>query len=235
MDSKAGGLATQDILEKAVKLGASMAGVVNSTQLRLSPSHRHFQNTVPPLAEHGSLLVIGLEHPCMRPSIDWWDGNQGTAGNRKLIRIAKKLGSWMQKELGVISRMMPYHFRQSGLFVKDAAVLAGLGVIGRNNLVITPSHGPRVRFKALHLSQRFITAGTLDFHPCESCPAPCLTACPQHAFADGSFNSRLCLRQMRADEQNSTPVPIPGVQDLWGLCIKYCRACELACPVGSGH
>ncbi len=234
MNLKAQKQVSKLILDQAGKLGVSLAGVVRAADLWRSPSHQRLQ---PPRAvpdKQGSFIVIALEHPQNRPSIDWWDGNQGTAGNRKLIRMAKKLETWMKKNLGLTARMLPYHFRQSGVFLKDAAVLAGLGVIGRNNLVITPRFGPRVRFKALHVSSNLSPGTPIAFRPCESCAVYCLNACPQNAFVSGAFNSQQCLKQMRLDESRSTPMEIPGVIGRWRMCIQYCRACELACPVGGG-
>jgi epoxyqueuosine reductase len=234
MNLKAQKQVSKLILDQAGKLGVSLAGVVRGADLWRSPSHQRLQRPRAVPDKQGSFIVIALEHPQNRPSIDWWDGNQGTAGNRKLIRMAKKLETWMKKNLGLTARMLPYHFRQSGVFIKDAAVLAGLGVIGRNNLVITPRFGPRVRFKALHVSSNLSPGTPIAFRPCESCTAYCLNACPQNAFVSGAFNSQQCLKQMRLDESRSTPMEIPGVIGRRRMCIQYCRACELACPVGGG-
>ncbi|CAB1081528.1 hypothetical protein D1AOALGA4SA_9178 [Olavius algarvensis Delta 1 endosymbiont] len=34
---------------------------------------------------------------------------------------------------------------RGGIFFKDSGVLAGLGSIGKNNLLVTPEYGPRIR------------------------------------------------------------------------------------------
>jgi epoxyqueuosine reductase len=39
-------------------------------------------------------------------------------------------------------RPLPYKVEEGGMFLKDAATLAGLGIIGKNNLLITPEFEP---------------------------------------------------------------------------------------------
>ena len=44
---------------------------------------------------------------------------------------------------------LPYHVKKGGLFLKDAAVLSGLGIIGKNNLLLHPAWGPRIRLRSI--------------------------------------------------------------------------------------
>jgi epoxyqueuosine reductase len=39
-------------------------------------------------------------------------------------------------------RPLQYKVEEAGMFLKDAATLAGLGIIGKNNLLITPEFEP---------------------------------------------------------------------------------------------
>jgi epoxyqueuosine reductase len=106
-----------------------------------------------------------------------------------------------------------------------------LGVIGKNNLLITPEFGPRVRLRALFLDVALEPTGPADFDPCAGCDMPCRRACPQKAFRGGSYSRDLCDMQMGEDETNEVIIENWGNDDSPSTVRKYCRACELACPV----
>jgi epoxyqueuosine reductase len=211
-------VSTAQIIEAALERGASAAGVVPATVLGAAGIHL-------PWRTEGAVVVLALEHPAARPELDWWDGRGGTAGNRQLIKISRRLATWLRSEQGLDASDLPYHVERGGVLLKDAAVLAGLGRIGRNNLLVTPELGPRVRLRGLSV--------VLDLEPlaiemaddlCAGCGMPCVSACPRQAL-DGGYSRVRCDLQMKADEAGA-------IRSSGGPCIKYCRACELACPLG---
>ena len=215
----------------ARSLGASTASVVPASLLRKAPSHR--ASGSPKLdRKTKAVLVFGLHHSREEPSLDWWGGDGHTPGNRKMERIAEALISRLAEEFQVRAQLLPYHPSRGGVFLKDAAVLGGLGVIGRNNLVITPEFGPRVRWRALGLDRSVNSASTeIRFDPCAGCGMPCRSSCPQGAFAPGAYSKEACMKQMRKDESEGIAA---GAGQMWtdsaARLVKYCRACELACP-----
>ena len=167
---------------------------------------------------------------------------------------------------------MPYFVSKGGIFLKDAAVAAGFGCIGKNNLVITPDFGPRIRFRALLLDREAEPTGPLEFEPCEGCDQPCRKACPIKAFQNrvypadeldqsllpginGTYDRVTCNQKMEKDIEEAVMTIPAGNEEhqqvLQALdefeegvelspqgdkrsdyCVKYCRYCELACPVG---
>jgi epoxyqueuosine reductase len=198
---------TEKIVEKAKSLGAAIAGVARVESLKDSPSHRIYpkigmdlelpwqdaKDDVKPdevawPADAVSAVVIGVAHNADEPELDWWDG-KGTPGNRMLIRINKKLSEWIEKTFPVKTYKLPYFVEKGGIFLKDAAVMAGLGCIGKNNLVITPGYGPRLRFRALLLDREAEATGPLEFNPCEDCNQPCRKACPIKAFQNTVYSA----------------------------------------------
>jgi epoxyqueuosine reductase len=215
------------LLALALRAGASLAGIANADMLRLSPSHRDTgQQTLP--AATRSVLVIALHHPAARPELDYWGGTGSTRGNLSLIQMATNIARQAEADLGICATPLNYQATNQGTFLKDAAILAGMGVMGRNNLLITPEYGPRVRLKALTLDIEVQpTECRPGFDPCASCAMPCRTICPQAAFATNRYDCLLCRIQMRSDE--ATPLKHA---DADGYTVAYCRACELACPVG---
>ena len=280
---------TERIVEKANSLGAAIAGVASVKSLIGSPSHQiypkigmnlkvHWQKAkkdskhddIAWPADAVSVVVIGVEHSIDRPELDWWDG-KGTPGNRILIRINKKLSEWIENKFSIKTYKLPYFVSKGGIFLKDAAVNAGLGCLGRNNLVITPDYGPRIRFRALLIDREAEETGPLEFNPCQGCNEPCREACPVKSFKktvyfadalnqsslpgiNGTYDRVTCNGKMDKDIEDAVKAVPAGHKEhsevmqaidefedgpnvklqsdvLPDYCVKYCRRCELACPV----
>jgi epoxyqueuosine reductase len=256
------------ILKKAKELGATLAGFALVDDLRTAPSFTFAPNM--PGAGEGvgtrentmgckpgevlwpegarSMLVIAVEHPADKPEMDWWFGRVDPPGNRILARIVRELSHWIESATPIQTVHLPYHVEKGGTYLKDAAVLAGLGCIGKNNLLVTPEFGPRVRLRALTLDVVVPSTGPSRFDPCLRCNAPCRAACPQQAFAKRIYSSRdygqgrlpgrigvfsrpACNLQMEADTAAGVEQPVDGFETPVRV-IQYCRACELSCPVG---
>jgi epoxyqueuosine reductase QueG len=212
-----------DLLEKALELGASMAGSVPAERLRNCPSARAagpqgFQTF------SGTIVVLGLYHDPDKPEMDWWEEGRGTPGDRMLRRITRELSEWLRETYGIAARDIPYQVYDGGIYLKDAAVMAGLGTIGSNNLVITPVFGPRVRFRALWIDidmEQPIRPAREP--PCDTCDHPCETQCPQNALEGGTYSRERCIARMDADKA----APVEGGKK--GP-VDHCRICELVCP-----
>jgi len=252
------------ILETAMKNGATLAGIASMDALKESASHTNYLKmenyagigTVnkddsfqdkqlfnwPNFVK--SVLVIGLSHPKNKPELDWWDG-KGTPGNRMLIDIIKRTSQQIENNLKIKTRKLHYYVEKGGIFLKDAAVLAGFGCIGKNNMLITPSNGPRIRLRALFLHAEIQPTGPIAFDPCSDCNVYCRKVCPETAMneinsiflsnkfskslpgRDGTYNRELCNVRMEKDVAESS-ISNAGKEPI----IKYCRKCEFVCPVG---
>jgi len=244
------------LLKKTIALGADLAGFAPVSALRNGPSEQlfphmkdhardHFAGRVTTGLPHGAvkweaeeqtLLVFAVAHPMEQPELDWWVGENDPPGNRMLMEIARSLKAWAEEAYpGVQIFLKPYHVEKGGVYLKDAAVEAGLGCIGRNNLLITPQFGPRVRLRAVGLNLALPATPRPDFAPCAGCAAPCRSACPQGAFdqriytsadgaclpgGDGQYYRLSCAMEMAKNEGEP------------GETVRYCRACEWSCPVG---
>jgi epoxyqueuosine reductase len=290
MDTLSTSELTGKIIKKAKSLGASIAGVASVESLKESPSHWiypkigmnlevHLRDTEVDVkhdkvvwpADAVSAVVIGVAHNANEPELDWWDG-KGTPGNRILIRITKKLSEWIEDTFPVKTYKIPYFIEKGGIIFKDTAVMAGLGCIGKNNLVITPEYGPRIRFRTLLLDREAEATGPLEFNPCEDCKQPCRKACPIKAFQstvysadalgkhilpgiDGTYDRVNCNIKMEKDIEETIMAITAGDEEYHNIrlainefeegvmvtpkddkepyyFVKYCRECELVCPVG---
>jgi epoxyqueuosine reductase len=272
---------SERIIGKAKEMGAAVAGIANLEFLKRSPSHEilskfgtvidgqdSFEGMIEGFSEVNwpekaqSALVIGVSHPQDRPELDWTIGSGNTPGNRILQRINRELAAWIGQTWGIKTHRMPYWVEKGGIYLKDTAVLAGLGCLGRNNMLITPELGPRVRLRGMLLEAELIPTGPIPFDPCDGCEEFCRKACPQNAFErlvlspvetgidslpgrDGCFSRARCHIQMDRDVEDSAMAVergfLSGLDQSGGQAagasqtespIKWCRRCELACPVG---
>lgn len=263
------------IIEKAKEMGAAMAGIASVELLKKSPSHEILRKIGMEIDGVGSVLgiadfdeikwpaktrsalVIAVSHPQDKLELDWFDAFGSSPGNRALIRINRELSTWVEETLGIKTHKMPYHVEEGGIYLKDAAVLGGLGCIGRNNMLVTPELGSQVRLRAMLLEDELTPTGPIAFDPCDGCEEFCRKACPQNAYEkivlssveigmvtlpgrDGSLSRAKCMIQIANDLVDSgialDEMQISGL-DTEGKSqtkerIKYCRRCELACPRG---
>jgi epoxyqueuosine reductase len=205
------------LLEVSKRCGAHLFGVADASEFsgyegKHSPFHYE------PMAR--SVIVIGYHLD--NPVLDAWvpDGRGKDRAysfvNEILGNIGFELASVLLKG-GNNAILTPY----SGVFSKDAAALAHLGTIGKNNLLLTDRFGPRVRLRTI------VTDAELPKTPdrrkgfCDDCPRLCWSACPAGAFSEGRFNRGPCeeygCRHTKKLGENS---------------YLYCRECEITCPVG---
>lgn len=231
------------IIARAKELGASLAGIARIEDLKASPSYAIYEHTpfypeyegVTWQPEHTSVLVWGLIHPESDPVLDWWSMKvKGfTPGNGVMRLQSRQIRLWLEEACGIKALSLPYQIEYGGAFLKDSAHLAGLGVIGRNNLLITPEYGPRLRLRGMFIEAELEPTGPLDFDPCQDCDRPCHRVCPQDAFRSGRFERELCSREndKREAEAEILDGSVMGIDEPSSV-TKPCRLCELACPLG---
>ncbi len=258
---------TSGILKTAKELGASLAGICALDDLKTAPSFTLAPKL--PQADVGSrnsdlglepgevywpeyaksAVVIAYEHGKDNPELDWWFGKKEPQGNKVLVEINKKLATWIETNYPITTYPCPYHIEKGGVFLKDSAYYAGLGCIGKNNLLIPPEYGPRVRLRAMLLSVKLPPTGPSSFNPCNNCGSPCLQNCPQDAFREivytasemsqeslpgqvGNYDRAKCNNQMKKDLSGAKEQNVPETSSEPVKIIKYCRNCEFSCPVG---
>ena len=243
------------IVEKAQELGASVAGIARIQDLKASKSYEIYAKSpfyeqydpkspnyfkfkgVKWREEHKSVLVWALSHPASEPALDWWSMKvKGfTPGNGVMRHQSKQLRIWLDEELGIKALSLPYQIEFGGAFLKDSAHLAGLGVIGRNNLLVTPEFGTRVRLRGIFMEAELEPTGPIDFDPCNGCDRPCHKACPRNAFRSGSFERALCKQENDKREAETEVIEgaVMGIEEPSEVS-KPCRFCEFACPVARG-
>lgn len=260
----------QELICKSIELGADLAGLANVRNLRNGPSEvlfpmmkdhtrDHFAQHITTGLPHGTVkweeaeqtvLVFAIRHPEKKPEMDWWYGEKNPSGNTMLADISRKLKLYMQESYPWIQVFpKPYHVEKGGIYLKDAAVIAGLGCLGKNNLLITPEYGPRIRLRAIGMSVSLPSTGPIVFDPCSDCSAPCIVRCPQRAFSEvvytaketglsllpgrnGCYCRKSCVREMQTNETDAQLELILKDSSEPVSVIRYCRKCEFDCVIG---
>jgi len=260
--------ASSAILKKAKQLGVHLAGFANFDDLKIAPSSV-FAPQLPGCdkvigilegemelnpgevdwpEDAKSILTVAVEHPEDKPELDWWYGQISPSGNKLLINAVKSLCEWIPENFDINVFHFPYFIEKGGIYLKDAAVMAGLGCVGRNNMLLTPEFGPRVRLRAMALSVPLPSTGPSGFDPCAQCDERCRKACPQHAFdeqayspetynvvslpgRDGKYSRPACYLEIQKNNADAKEEVPEGFSEPVKV-LRFCRRCEWSCPVG---
>ena len=105
---------------------------------------------------------------------------------------------------------------------RHAALLAGLGRFGVNNMILTPEFGPRVRFGSILSTAELPPDPMLDEELCIRCMR-CVKMCPSNAldkldYPEGLTNKKACASySAELNERYVSPC---------GICIKVCPVGE---------
>jgi len=113
----------------------------------------------------------------------------------------------------------PYHAHEfrGVMSHRHAAVRAGLGVFGKNNLLLTKEFGPRQRFGTVLTDAELIPDPLIEENLCLNCNL-CREACPVQAWdaQSGIFYKPVCAHHQnwnRGDQECKQPC---------GICIQVC-------------
>jgi epoxyqueuosine reductase QueG len=148
--------------------------------------------------------------------------------NGRLDDLASRIAGELQRE-GYKAYPLPSSKRVDSericaLFShKLAAHLAGLGWIGKSCLLVTPEHGPRVRFVTV-LTDAPLVAGVPMDVACGDC-TECVDACPVSAFTGRSFREdepREARYDARKCEKYFSEMEKQGRPAVCGLCLYAC-------------
>ncbi|MGQ9722584.1 MAG: 4Fe-4S binding protein [Candidatus Jordarchaeum sp.] len=141
--------------------------------------------------------------------------------NHELNSIALQLGCFLESEgfeAVPVPASYPYNVDENkgDLSHRHAAVLAGIGVLGKNNLLITKNYGPRVRLVSIVTNAPLKGDEPLNQNFCQGCEA-CIKSCPVNALISGYIDKEKCVRQLR---KNGKELKINEL--ICGVCIRVC-------------
>ena len=240
---------TQEIKEKAIASGFALVGITSPDSLQDLPYG--WVGKVKDLKEPGelfpgvvSVIVMALRtwdrafytdiespewrgfglHPPGEEFESYYFANEVT--ENRAWRVVEYLRSKGYK--ATISRDIP---------LKTTAIKCGLGCQGKNTLLITPTHGPRVSLASVLTDAPLEADEPFTDDLCGECDR-CIRACPTGALEPYRLNITRCLTYS-AETPHTTDVP-PDVRELDRKLIKRptahsyieCTTCIDACPIG---
>lgn len=116
------------------------------------------------------------------------------------------------------SQIVDWEKQRAHVSHKHVAQKAGLGWIGRNNLLVSPQFGSRQRLVTVLTSMSLKNDEPLPWG-CDDCRA-CISSCPSQSIKERSedFDHIGCYHQIKA------LVKAAGIsQNICGLCVKACQ------------
>jgi epoxyqueuosine reductase len=208
----------------ALKEGASLFGVAETSAVKdkfhsLSPKALQGLDRAIAVAFHLSDRV--LEDVVEGPTKLYFFHYQRV--NMLLDELGLKINNFIQSQgweaLPIpASQLVDWEKQLAHVSHKHVAVQAGIGWIGRNNLLITPQFGARVRLITI-LTNMPLKADQPASFGCGDCYA-CLASCPSQSINEKpeAFDHMGCYHQIKA------LVKAAGIsQNICGLCVKACR------------
>jgi epoxyqueuosine reductase len=224
-------------LESLAKdMGATYFGIADLTpaRQRISEQGGELLSRFPRAVSHGFVLTDGIvntlvHHKDTAALNNYWYYVYQIV-NPRIDSISLMLAQSLDKA-GFQAFVVPSSqtvdiTRLTGVFShKLAAHLAGLGWIGKSALLITPEHGPRVRWGTV-LTDAPLEAGMPMDEMCHDCDA-CVKGCPAHAFTGQAFDepwlrsdifvAEACYQYLQKREQSRH---------------RACGMCVYVCPFG---
>ena len=115
------------------------------------------------------------------------------------------------------SQIVDWEKQQAHLSHKRIAVAAGIGWLGRNNLVVTPQAGAQVRLLTV-LTDLALEPGRPQKQDCGDCRA-CIAACPAHAIKEtqAEFDHLACCAALKEFQRRRLVS-----QYICGVCVRAC-------------
>lgn len=243
---------TSKLKSYALNLGADRVGIASIELLKDAPEGRSVADILP---NAKSVVVIALR---MLDSVvntlpsPIYMNTGYIIVNAELNRIAYQVSKFLEGK-GYFAVPVPatrdYDMNDvKGTFsVTHAGEAAGLGRIGISGLLLTPDHGPRVRFVSVFTTANLEPDQPLESEICTKCMA-CVQACPMGAIhEDGSFTAKKCLASItvytgesvesvieRIESLGKIPHQVFIARNLIGRNVlpPICGICVKVCPIG---
>jgi epoxyqueuosine reductase len=210
-----------ELIEFAKTKGAGLVGVAELSRI----AHNLIPEEVAKQMSYVVVAAIRLSQAILseitdRPTKTYYHHYRIT--NMALDQLALGITGFLQ-ERGFLaypipaSQLIDWENQRGAFSHKHAAAQAGLGWIGRNNLLVTPQYGSQIRLVSV-LTDAALEPGQPLGEDCGACRA-CLSVCPAEAIADdpAAFDHQRCYEHIDQFVRKR----IVG-QHICGVCVRVC-------------
>jgi epoxyqueuosine reductase len=220
---------TKKLKKKSVDLGASLVGIADASLYDEAPEN-HRPNDI--LKDATCVISIGIAMPkaVLQQSLPTLYTRSIITVGEFINQIALQLGIWLENEgfdaIPITSRGPLYMEALSGKILGDlshkhTAVLAGLGEMGINTLLLNPKYGTRLMLGSVVTNAPAIPDAPFQGSVCLGSKClKCVTSCPIKAISpSGVVDKARCARYYRQFQEIFF--------ETWG--IYPCRECRKVC------
>jgi len=214
---------TANIKEIAYSLGADLVGVAKAESSAEAPKgHR------PEELLRGACSVIVMAIHLLDASLESAPNREYSVtysvANQELNRIAFRVARFLQDKgyrALQVPASPPYNVSRNmgDLSHRHAGYLAGLGVFGKNSLLLSTKFGPRIRLVSVITDAPLTADKPLDLDLCKECDK-CIRACPV-----GALKGERIVDKLRCDTHHvevGKQLQLEDWEQICGVCIRVC-------------
>ena len=221
---------SKTIKKSATRYGADICGVAPVTRFADAPKGFHPCDIYP---DCKSVVVFAAHFPVS--TLQAKTNSPYTLVRNKMVekvdRISFNVSSELETEGGVsipIPSADPYDYWDADrihgrgiMSLKHAGVLAGLGILGKNTLLMNERFGNMIWLGAILVSVDLRPDPIASYEDCCSECTLCIDSCPQHALDGITIDQESCRQRSISHT--------PG-----GGWVLSCNVCRKACPHHAG-
>lgn len=217
----------EDVIKKLIlSCGADVCGIANITRFESAPrgfSPNDIYKDCRSVIVFGKALPKGLAQVDSRLIYAHYNSLVCSEVDKIALNGAKLLEKEFSANAVPIPCDTPYEYWEEdsltgkGLIsMKHAAVLAGIGELGKNSLLINSQYGNLLTIGAI-LTDLELQSDELCSNICIDNCLKCVKACPINAIEDGTVNQKLCRRNAYGKTKR-------------GFDTVDCNKCRVVCP-----
>lgn len=224
-------LTAQMVKDFAKKAGAVKCGIASMDRFEGAPEGFHPLDVYP---DCKSLISM-----CMRFPHGFLDAENLICYTQGAYKMYEKVDHLAMNVLAfceengalgvVVPSDVPYLYwdekKKRGMGIishKHAAVRAGLGIMGKNTLLITPEYGNMVYLTSVLIDTELEPDSMITDFGCIPGCQKCIKSCPVGAIHDGTVEQLRCR-------------PNSNIQNERGFDLYTCHECRAACPLRFGR
>lgn len=221
---------SNEIKEIAMSLGADLCGIASLNRFRNAPEGFHPLDIYPKCK---SVIVFAKKVPIGSMSAD--SCIPYTFINEVVTKEVDRIGIDLCRaleDLGIecvpipsddpSEYWEPHNLYAKGILsLRHAGYFAGLGVLGKNTLLINEKYGNMIQIGAILVDIELKDDPLATYEACLEKCSLCVDSCPQKALDTITANQKLCRE-------------VSIVVNERGFVLKKCYSCRKVCPNSSG-